>query len=192
MLKKCVLMLLGVCNVLAGIEFDYLSLRPVYNAGDYMYIEVHTTNEPDLVGPPVVTLKLYDEFGKTPLVDIFGPAQPAEPLKSKPTQLAEWLIPESIQYPYQVNDHFRLQMTYTYKKKGSQKDATFTKEREILIHGLKAVPGNKPNPNYGRITGSNPYPQNSEESVRILSTPTDNGATWAYTMVKSLLVNQLL
>ncbi|KAK9763793.1 hypothetical protein K7432_009214, partial [Basidiobolus ranarum] len=69
MLKKSFLLLLCACNVLAGIEFDYLSLRPVYNAGDFIDIGVYTTSEPDLVGPPPVTVKLYDEFVKIPLVD---------------------------------------------------------------------------------------------------------------------------
>ncbi|KAK9765457.1 hypothetical protein K7432_006213 [Basidiobolus ranarum] len=82
-------------------------------------------------------------------------------------------------------------MTYTYKRKGKGA-VQFKKNREIRIHGIKAKPGNSPNPGYGRITGSNPYVQESQESPNEVSSQVDYGATWAYRMVKSLLVNQLL
>ncbi|KAK9694664.1 hypothetical protein K7432_013335 [Basidiobolus ranarum] len=193
-------------SVLASIDFDYLSIKPTYNAGDFMELNVINTPEANLVGDPTITLILFDEFGKLKLQTIFGPKPLTDLPRRKPYLAHYWEIPTEINSEYEAGTLYRIKMIYSQAQKGSNEVVTATKEHRVTIRGLKAVPGDKPNPLYNgkhipqpqeQQESSRPYPppvqqSETESDVTVEPIHLSDGATWAYSMVKTLLVHLLI
>ncbi|ORX90937.1 hypothetical protein K493DRAFT_317637 [Basidiobolus meristosporus CBS 931.73] len=207
------LVLLFVCSVFAGVEFDYASLRPSYQAGETVDISVYFTRDAQLIGSPNVTIQLYDDLQNPPLVDIFGPQLLNDSSPNVSTHIKNWTIPMEMKSRVTLSDQFLLVMKSEYDQINSQGRITLDNMRTIIIHNVTAptativarIPRETqltadkttaPIPTYtSHMFPANNYnpdsPSDTYDSVT-LSDQSDYGATWAYNVVKALLVNQLL
>ncbi|ORX97518.1 hypothetical protein K493DRAFT_336507 [Basidiobolus meristosporus CBS 931.73] len=205
----CPLFLLTV-SVMASLDFDYMSIKPSYNAGDFMGISIIQTPEADVVGDPTISLMLYDEFGKSKLQTIMGPTPVSDLPRRKPYEVYYWEIPNELSSDFELGTRYRLRMIYSQSKKGVNEPVTNVQERMVTIRNLKAVPGDKPNPAYKGSNGAPAEPQQGQGQTRPYPPPISNdnaqtetgsvneplrvyeGATWAYSMVKTLIVHLLV
>ncbi|ORX76286.1 hypothetical protein K493DRAFT_336989 [Basidiobolus meristosporus CBS 931.73] len=176
----------------SAMQFDTNVVKDEYKVGEDLVVSIVNNYDEDhwMVGIPSVSISLYDESGTTELYNIMELIQlKTYPAFDQAATIQTWKIPEQIETEYKTNEKFSLVVKYLQSIRGTAKPLDLSIEHPITIRGIQST-GNKAIPK-AEPRKENLYPTDKQSSVQE-NPKVQYTATWAYNMIKSLLVNHLL
>ncbi|KAK9694557.1 hypothetical protein K7432_013368 [Basidiobolus ranarum] len=188
-------LLLGAAFV-SALEFNTKVVKQEYNVGDTLEVSIVNNYDQDhwMVGIPATAISLYDVSGTTKIFSIQEMSQlKAFPNYGQSLTIAKWVIPEELETEYKIGETFSLEIDYQQSKRGTAKPISLNIHQPITIHGIrgtgsKALPPPQPrNQPTGWDDEEAPSAEANEPNAQA-----QYSATWAYNMIKALLVNHLM